>query len=56
MRVWLRRIHPRLPGAGIDLFPKSYPEMKLELLLCQEYSSGLVQLFYEVKRDVARKG
>jgi hypothetical protein len=30
--------------------------MELELLRCQEYSGGLVQLFYEVKRDAARKG
>jgi dihydrofolate reductase len=43
-------IHPRLLGAGIDLFPKPYPDMELELLRCQEYSTGLVQLFYRVTR------
>jgi dihydrofolate reductase len=43
-------IHPRLLGAGIDLLPEPYPEMELELLRCQEYSTGLVQLFYRVAR------
>jgi hypothetical protein len=48
-------VHPRPLGVGTDLFPKPYPEMELVLLRCQEYSSGLVQLFYGVKRDAARK-
>jgi len=43
-------IHPRLLGDGIALFPKPYPETELELTYCEQYSSGLVQVFYKVKR------
>lgn len=42
-------IHPRLLGSGIPLFPAPYPEMELELIRCEEYSTGLVQAFYRVK-------
>ena len=43
-------IHPRLLGTGIALFPTPYPEMELDLMSCQQYSTGLVQLFYTIKR------
>jgi dihydrofolate reductase len=42
-------IHPRLLGSGIPLFPMPYPEMELELIRCERYSTGLVQVFYAVK-------
>ena len=42
-------IHPRLLGEGIPLFPQPCPETELELLRCKQYSTGLVQIFYEVK-------
>lgn len=42
-------IHPRLLGSGIPLFPAPYPEMELELLRCEQYSTGLVQVFYGVR-------
>lgn len=42
-------IHPRLLGDGIALFRKPYPETELELIQCEQYSSGLVQVFYRVK-------
>lgn len=43
-------VHPRLLGQGIPLFTESYPESGLELMECKPYSTGLVQLFYRVKR------
>jgi hypothetical protein len=42
-------IHSRLLGAGVSLFPMSYPETELELIRCETYSTGLVQVFYGVK-------
>jgi dihydrofolate reductase len=42
-------IHPRLLGEGVALFPAPYPEVELELLRCEQYSTGLVQVFYGVK-------
>ena len=41
-------IHPRLLGSGIPLFPQPYPETELELVRCEKYSTGLVQVFYRV--------
>jgi dihydrofolate reductase len=35
-------IHPRLLGEGHALFPAPYPETELELLRCEQYSTGLV--------------
>ena len=43
-------IHPRLLGAGVPLFPAPYPEIELELLCCEQYATGLVRVFYGVKR------
>jgi len=43
-------IHPRLLGDGIVLFHKPYPETQLNLLRCEQYSTGLVQVFYQVNR------
>jgi dihydrofolate reductase len=46
-------IHPRLLGSGLPLFPAPYPELELELMRCEQYSTGLVQVFYAVKRESA---
>jgi dihydrofolate reductase len=43
-------IHPRLLGAGVPLFPAPYPETELQFISCKEYETGLVQVFYSVKR------
>jgi len=48
-------IHPRLLGTGIPLFPPPYPEIELELLRCEQYSTGLVQVFYSVKQEAKDK-
>lgn len=42
-------IHPRLLGEGLPLFPPPYPETELELIRCETYATGLVQVFYRVK-------
>lgn len=42
-------VHPRLLGRGIPLFPSPYPEMALELIRSEQFSTGLVQLFYKGK-------
>jgi dihydrofolate reductase len=42
-------IHPRLLGDGVPLFPQPYAETELELVRCEQYSTGLVQVFYRVK-------
>jgi dihydrofolate reductase len=42
-------IHPRLLGQGILLFPQGYPETELELSRCEQHSTGLIQVFYQVK-------
>ena len=42
-------IHPGLLGSGIPLFPQPYPETELELVRCEKYDTGLVQVFYRVK-------
>ena len=42
-------IHPRLLGAGINLFPTPYPETELQLISCKEYETGLIQAFYNVR-------
>jgi dihydrofolate reductase len=44
-------IHPRLLGNGIPLFPQPYPETELELIRCEKYSTGLVQVFYRVRQE-----
>jgi dihydrofolate reductase len=44
-------VHPRLLGEGVALFPAPYPEIELELLRCEQYSTGLVQVVYGVKRN-----
>ncbi len=41
-------IHPRLLGGGVPLFPQPYPEMALELIRCEKYDTGLVQVLYRV--------
>ncbi len=46
-------IHPRLLGDGIPMFALPYPETELELLRSKEYPSGLLQVFYRVKRSGA---
>lgn len=46
-------IHARLLGDGVALFPKPYPETELELMHCEQYASGLVQVFYKVKRSLS---
>ncbi len=41
---------PVLLGAGIRLFKESFPEQKLKLTTVKSFSSGLVQVVYEVLR------
>lgn len=43
-------VHPIMLGDGIPLFPKPYPPHELKLVKSQPYETGLVHLFYEVKR------
>ncbi len=45
-------VHPIMMSDGIPLSPKPYPrhELELELVNCKPYDTGLVHLFYEVKR------
>lgn len=42
-------IHPIILGKGIELFKNDNKEMQLKLKKNMSYSSGLVQLHYEVK-------
>ncbi len=42
-------VHPVLLGAGKKLFTGVQTRMKLDLIDCRKYSSGLVQLFYRLK-------
>jgi dihydrofolate reductase len=44
-------IHPRLLGAGVPLFPAPCPETELQFIRCKEYETGLLQVFYSVKRS-----
>jgi dihydrofolate reductase len=43
-------VHPIMIGDGIPLFPKPYSRHELKLIKCKPYETGLVHLFYEVKR------
>ncbi|MGB7439717.1 MAG: dihydrofolate reductase family protein [Coleofasciculaceae cyanobacterium] len=43
-------IHPIFLGEGIPLFTKRTTPQSLQLTQCQTYSSGLVQLSYDVRR------
>jgi dihydrofolate reductase len=43
-------VHPRLLGSGIPLFPSPYPEVELVLEHCEQYETGLLQVFYSIKR------
>jgi dihydrofolate reductase len=43
-------VHPIMIGDGIPLFPKPYPRHELNLVKCKPYDTGLVHLFYGVKR------
>ena len=43
-------IIPVFLGSGISLFQEERPEIKLQLLKCKNFRSGLVQLTYERKR------
>jgi dihydrofolate reductase len=45
-------MHPILLGNGIPLFAGRFPETKLRLSKCREYSTGLVHLSYEIVRQV----
>lgn len=44
-------VHPIILGQGIQLFPPPLPELWLELIDAESFSSGLVQLSYQRKRD-----
>jgi dihydrofolate reductase len=43
-------IHPCLLGDGVRLFAERYPQSELELTACRPYSTGMIQLFYSIKR------
>jgi dihydrofolate reductase len=43
-------IHPILLGSGIPLFQNGTPAQRLNLVTCQSYDSGLVQITYTVNK------
>jgi dihydrofolate reductase len=43
-------IHPILLGSGITLFQSGTPAQRLNLVTCQSYDSGLVQMTYTVNK------